>query len=368
MERRELEEILQGIEQAQASGLRAALCTVVRVRGSAYRREGAKMLVLEDGSHVCMLSGGCLEPEVALAAQQVIASHRSELVSYDLSEEVVWGLGIGCGGSVDILIEPLQNNPPLETWLEVLRKGELGICATLLISESEFQRVLISPDGTLRGTTDPVVMGQVRQLALEMMANIYPRSETRAVQTLRHTSDVFFDASGPAPKLVIFGAGHDAVPLNARANELGWAVSVVDTRAMFLTASRFPGATLLNPGIRFEAGVSLNPGAFCVVMNHHLERDTASLRFCLQTGATYIGVLGPRARYLDLLERLQTQGFTPTPAQLERVHNPIGLDIGAESPDEVAVSVMAELIAVRRGFAGGSLNGRSGRIHDPVSV
>jgi xanthine dehydrogenase accessory factor len=365
MERVELEEILRGIDQARADGVWAALCTVVRVRGSAYRREGAKMLVLEDGSHVCMLSGGCLEPEVALAAQEVIAGGGSRVVRYDLSEEVVWGLGIGCGGSVDILIEPLQDNPLLEAWLDVLRRGELGVAATVLISETEFQRVLISADGTLTGVTDPVVMGHTRHVALEMMAGLYPRSETRAIHTLRHTSDVFFDTSSPAPRLVIFGAGHDAVPLNARAAELGWSVTVVDTRVAFLNALRFPGATLVNPGIHFSDHVTLNPRDFCVVMNHHLERDASSLKFCLEMGAAYIGVLGPRARYLDLLERLQNQGFTPTAAQLEAVRNPIGLDIGAESPEEVALSVMAELVAVRRGFSGGLLNGRAGRIHEP---
>jgi xanthine dehydrogenase accessory factor len=365
MERRELEEILRGIEAARADNLRTALCTVVRVRGSAYRREGAKMLVSEDGSHVCMLSGGCLEPEVAIAAQDVIVTGTPKVVSYDLSEEVVWGLGIGCGGSVDILIEPVQDNPLLKVWLEVLKHGALGVAATVLISESEVQRVLVQPDGKLQGSTDPVLMGHIRSTALEMMASLYPRAETKAVHTLRHSTDVFFDASSPAARLVIFGAGHDAVPLNSKASALGWTTVVVDTREAFLSAGRFPGATLVNPGIHFAERLTLHPKDFCVVMNHHLERDASSLKFCLETGPAYIGVLGPRARYQDLLERLRIQGFTIPPSSLESVRNPIGLDIGAESPEEVALSIVAELLAVRRGFEGGILNGREGRIHDP---
>ena len=128
MDSSELELIWRGIANAKDTGQRAALCTVVRVRGSAYRREGAKMLVTEGGDYVCMLSGGCLESEVALAAQHVIAGGQPRIVGYDLSEEVVWGLGIGCGGSVDVLIQVLDTR--LERWLEVMRDGALGIAAT----------------------------------------------------------------------------------------------------------------------------------------------------------------------------------------------------------------------------------------------
>jgi xanthine dehydrogenase accessory factor len=137
---------------------------------------------------------------------------------------------------------------------------------------------------------------------------------------------------------------------------------VIDARARFLTPERFPNAHL---EVREDyASLKLNPRSFVMVMNHHLERDERSLQYALGSVAPYIGVLGPRARFLDLLERLNQKGFTPNAAQLERTRNPVGLDIGAESPDEVALSVMGELIAVRRGFAGGALNGRNGRIHD----
>ncbi len=356
MDRGELELIWQGIANARDAGQRAALCTVVRVRGSAYRREGAKMLVLENGDYVCMLSGGCLEAEVALAAQEVIADGQPRVVSYDLSEEVVWGLGIGCGGSVDVLIEALDAT--LEHWLETLRAGALGVEATVLISDSSVQRVTVSANGKLEGNVVNLeLQSGILKISLEMMGSLYPRSETRAVAGL----DVFFDASAPPPVLVVFGAGHDAVPLVARALEIGWAVSVVDTRSAFLTSERFGAATLVDPGVRFE--FALPAKAFCIVMNHHLERDRSSLRFALEGNAAFIGVLGPRSRFTDMLHALRKDGFTPTLEQLERVRNPIGLDIGAESPAEVALSVIAELIAVRRGFAGGVLDGLEGKIH-----
>ena len=356
MDRGELELIWQGIERAEGSGQRAALCTVVRVRGSAYRREGAKMLVLENGDYVCMLSGGCLESEVALAAQDAIADGQPRIIGYDLSEEVVWGLGIGCGGSVDVLIERLDAR--LTAWLGTLRSGALGVAATVLISDSSIQRVTVTPDGGLVGDQlAPELQSEILQVAFEMIGSLYPRSETRAVAGL----DVFFDASSPPPALVVFGAGHDAVPLVARALEIGWTVSVVDSRSAFLTPERFGTATLVNPGVRY--GFALPSQAFCIVMNHHLERDRSSLRFALESDAAFIGVLGPRTRFTDMLQALRKDGFTPTPKQLAQIRNPIGLDIGAESPTEVALSVMAELVAVRRGFAGGVLDGLEGKIH-----
>ncbi len=364
MERREIGDILQGIQQARMQAQKVALASVVRVRGSAYRREGAQMLIRDDGSHVCMLSGGCLEPEVVLGAKYVMQDNMPSLTGYDLAEDVVWGLGIGCGGSVDIYVEPVGNDPILNTWLGILERGELAVLATLLplqttgIPAPALGRVLIRENGDVLGEIGQHLEQDVKSAALNMMNALYPRSETQVFGS----DSVFLAASAPPPELVILGAGHDAMPLCARATDLGWAVTVIDARARFVTPERFPKAHL---EVRENhANLRLNPRSFVVVMNHHLERDENSLQFALESVAPYVGVLGPRARFLDLLSRLEKKGFTPTQAQLERTRNPIGLDIGAESPDEVALSIMSELIAVRRGFKGGILNGRSGRIHD----
>jgi xanthine dehydrogenase accessory factor len=364
MERREVNDILRGINDARAHGQATALASVVRVRGSAYRREGAQMLIRDDGSHVCMLSGGCLEPEVVLGAKYVMQDQMPSLTGYDLAEDVTWGLGIGCGGSVDIYVEPVNDAPILNRWLAILERGELAVLATILpaqatsIPSPALGRALVLESGEVIGQIGSSLEEDVKRAALEMMCTLYPRSETKTF----NSNDVFLAASAPPPELIIFGAGHDAIPLCARATDLGWAVTVIDARARFLTPERFPNAHL---EVREDyASLKLNPRSFVMVMNHHLERDERSLQYALGSVAPYIGVLGPRARFLDLLERLNQKGFTPNAAQLERTRNPVGLDIGAESPDEVALSVMGELIAVRRGFAGGALNGRNGRIHD----
>ncbi len=356
MERREIEDILAAARVAKAAGVRVALATVVRVRGSAYRREGAKMLIREDGDYVCMLSGGCLEAEVVEVARELIAANTSKVVSYDLSEDAMWGLGIGCGGSVDILIEPLEGNALLESWLGFLERGELAVAA---IGLDGFQRVIVHTDGLLEGIADPVIMQSIHSSGLAMMNSLYPRAETKTIETLRHTSEWFFDTCSPAPELLIFGAGHDAIPLAAQAVALGWTVRIVDARTAFLNATRFPNCQLIDARAEeLSEKLEVNSRTFAIIMNHHLERDTACLAWIYKQDIAYLGVLGPKMRF----EKMRSSAM----GNLAQVRNPIGLDIGAESPGEVALAIMAELIAVRRGFKGGLLNGRQGRIHDPV--
>ncbi len=385
MERRETEDILASIKDARMHAQGIALATVVRVKGSAYRREGAKMLVRDDGAMTCMLSGGCLEPEVVEVAKGVIQSGAPIVTAYDLEEDVVWGLGIGCGGSVDIRIEKLESDPVMDAWLGVLERAEVGVLATVLEdrsggasgpagavlqARSTSGRMMITESET-RGWLEPAGLErQVLEVAHEMMGALYPRAETQTFKLPDGSRvDVFLDASAPPPELVIFGAGHDAMPLNQRARDLGWRVSVVDVREAFLTQGRFPDAKLVAAHFEeFAKSLEIGPRSFVMIMNHHLERDRESLRFALESPSPYVGVLGPRQRFHKLLDALAEEGFKPTAAQLEKSRAPVGLAIGAESPDEVALSIMTELIAVRRGFMGGFLSGIEGRIHDPILV
>ena len=170
------------------------------------------------------------------------------------------------------------------------------------------------------------------------------------------------------PALAIFGAGHDAAPVAHLAWTLGWAVTVVDVREAFLTAERFPGATLVHAHFsEFPEKVALGADDFVLVMNHHLERDRESLRFSLGSDAAYIGVLGPRSRYERLLAGLASEGYVFEPNRLRSVRSPVGLALGAETPQEIAVAVLGEITAVRRGFEGGFLSGSIGSVHVPES-
>jgi xanthine/CO dehydrogenase XdhC/CoxF family maturation factor len=361
MDRREIERIVEAVRETRAAGSRVAIATVVRVRGSAYRREGARIAVREDGSFECLLSGGCLEPAVADAAARVIATGEPATVQYDLADDSVWGLGVGCSGAVDVRIERVGQDALLSAWIDVLARGEAGVLVTPLSGTSG--RLLVREGDDVRGhLADPRVHAEAIAAARARLRQ--PRARSGAAPVLG--SELFFEINEPPPELVLFGAGPDAGPLARCARDLGFAVTVVDVREAMLTPGRFPGATLRAAHhSRFAESVALTPRSYVVVMNHHLERDQETLRFVLASDAPYIGVLGPRARYGRLLARLESSGGVPGPERLARVRSPVGLALGAETPEEIAVSIMGEIVALRRGFDGGFLSGREASLHDP---
>lgn len=319
------------------------------------------MLITADGEQVCTISGGCLEQEVGEIAKRVIATGNPEIKAFDLDEDEVWGLGLGCGGSVDVYIEPLELKGPLLAWFDAVRNYLPAVLATRLATVHQpAERYFISLDGRRLGDLgDPILEVHVNAIALEELSEIQPRSH---MQEFRLDSgevvEFFLDINVPPPELLIFGAGHDAIPLAAFARQLGFRVTVVDARQAFLTPERFPEATLIrsHPST-FEERVVVDSRCYAVVMNHHLERDRGSLAFLLESPARYVGVLGPHSRYQQMLEALEVD--TP---HLD-IHNPVGIDIGAETPEEIAVSIMAEILAVRGGYEGGFLKDRDGPIH-----
>lgn len=332
------------------------------------------MLVDEDGAMTCMISGGCLEPTIAEIARQVIETNEPVVRHFDLEEDVVWGLGIGCGGSVDVYIEPLETISPVDVWLEDVRDGRAVALATVIGTSLPGEipvgaHLLIREEGSLRGTLGSSVLDDaVRQVVEEKFRELMPRSETRTFSpTPGETAEVFIDVSVPPSELVIFGAGHDAIPLVALGVGQGYRVSVVDARPAFVTAERFPGARLViaHPS-ELKNRVVLGPRSYVVIMNHHLERDRACLRFALESVAPYVGVLGPRSRFEKLAEGLRREGFELTDDHRARIYSPVGLDVGADSPEEVALSILAEILAVRNHHVGGFLRQRTGRIHSPA--
>jgi xanthine/CO dehydrogenase XdhC/CoxF family maturation factor len=218
------------------------------------------------------------------------------------------------------------------------------------------------------------VLGTVGSSALDLEAAASARERLRAVFPQSGPEriggeELFFEVSSRPPELVVFGAGSDAEPLARQAWDLGFSVTVVDVREVFLTADRFPHASLVPTHFtRFGESVRLTGRSFAVIMNHHLERDRECLRFAIESPAAYVGVLGPRSRYTRLLAGLREDGYVPEAAKLTRVRNPVGLALGAETPEEIAMSILGEMLALQRGFDGGFLDGRETTLHRPAET
>jgi xanthine dehydrogenase accessory factor len=329
----EARQVFAEVARVRERGEIPVVVEVVGVEGSAYRRPGALMLMAPDGSMVGTVSGGCLEGDLYVRAEPLFTGGGGPfLVDYDLSEDEMWSLGIGCKGRITVWVRPAGEPLPDETLLET---G--GVTAAVL------------PGGPIR---------------------VWPKDRLPTEEGLRARVEAAWDGAEPRvvdglyvrawrlpEHLVVVGAGHDAEPVARLARQVGFTVTVVDPRPEFNDDRRFPGCG----HVVAEAG-TLTPtshhelvDAYWVVMNHHKERDRAALHAALGMQPRWVGALGPWSRTAELLADLPNE-------QQDRVHGPIGLDIGADTPDEVAVSIVAELMAARRHRAGGSLNRRA-RLH-----
>jgi xanthine/CO dehydrogenase XdhC/CoxF family maturation factor len=335
----ELDAILAAAVDCRARGERFALATVVAVRGSSYRRPGARLLVPEHGAPVGMISGGCLEEEAARLAREALALDAPVLVTVDHSAEgdELWGMGLGCRGVIDLLAEP----PSLaDETLDALGAARQGRATYLLTGLDGERRVLSALEADALGERAAMAVAHGRPTVL---------------------GESILDPILPPLHLVVCGAGPDAGPLVQGGVRLGWRVSVVDPRRTLLRAERFPGAALhlVEPA---EAAASVDAGEWTavVIMSHDYLRDAAFLRGFLGRGVPYLGVLGPRDRTDRLLDELTA---SPSTADLAALHAPAGLDIGADGAEEVATAIIGEILAVLRGRAGGALREHPGPIH-----
>ena len=335
----ELDTILDAAADCRSRGERFALATVVAVRGSSYRRPGARLLVPEQGPPVGLISGGCLEAEAARLAREALTLDAPVLVTVDHSAEgdELWGIGLGCRGVIELLAEP----PELASETLAALAAARGGTATYLLT---------GLDGDRRRLT-----------AIEADA-----LGERAVMAVAHgrptvLGDAVLDPILPPLHLVVCGAGPDAGPLAEAGLRIGWRVSVVDPRRSLLRPERFPGATLhsVEPATAADA-VEAGEWTAVVIMTHDYVRDAAFLGAFIGRGVPYLGVLGPRDRTDRLLAELTA---TPSDADLAALHAPAGLDIGADGAEEVATAIVGEILAVFRGRGGSSLRERPGPIH-----
>jgi xanthine/CO dehydrogenase XdhC/CoxF family maturation factor len=367
----EITDVLTAIGSLSASGQRMALATIVAVRGSTYRRPGARLLVPEEGAPIGNISGGCLEGDVADMARLVIEEGRARLAGWDLTadDDAVWGLGLGCNGAIEVFIEPADRAVEAARALRTALEEERPISLVTVIESAEPEsiapgaRLIVMPDGAVEGSlgrsdVDAEAIATARELLT---------TERSEIRTLAEGIRAFVEILDPPLRLVICGAGHDAVPLVRAASHLGWNVTVVDDRPAFLNRERFPEAhgfaSVDDPSEVAEA-ITIDARTFVVVMTHNFLRDKAYLRGLLTTDARYVAMLGPAARTQRLLMELEEEGTPITDEGRSRIHGPAGLDLGAEGPEEIAQAIIGEIVAVRRGRDGGFLKERPTPIHD----
>ncbi len=347
----------------------AALATVVKVRGSSYRSPGARMLITGDGRWFGSISGGCLEGDALRKARRVMSEGKPVTVTYDTGEESNQnlGIGLGCNGVIDVLIEPIQTNvtkSPVDLFVKLAGLQEPMALATLFSGPASGDKTLIDVSGQPHSTfQDSTLTDRVMPDLVEVFQT--HRSGVKTYETADGPVEVFVELIQPSISLLIFGGGFDSRPVTTLASSLGWDVTVTDECVAHIAPVFFPAADRLSLCQRefIEREFKITPFTACVLMSHNYEYDRDVLRKLIDTPTPYIGILGPRKRFEKILEEFNVLGIQTTKAQLDRIHSPIGLDIGAEAPDEIAVAIVAEIQARFSNRSGGPLKNNSGPIH-----
>ncbi|HZF26599.1 MAG TPA: XdhC family protein [Steroidobacteraceae bacterium] len=328
------------------------LATIVATAGSTYRKPGARMLIDSEGTACGLLSGGCLESDLREHARAVIANGNAQLVEYDLraTDDPIWGLGLGCEGSMSILLQRVSaadGYRPLDRIQELARLRQPSRFATVVRSTSSAW-----PAGSCLFEEDPVTEALGHALHQQLLSADGPGSPVG----LSHVSaddaaiSLFLGRVDPPPHVLILGGGPDAVPVVRAATDLGWHVSVYDHRPAYATSEHFAGAAqvIAAPTDQLASRVDLSRYEAVVVMSHHLPSDLDYLRQLASSAIRYIGLLGPHERRRRLAAELGSLA-----AGLEgRLRGPTGLDIGARTPEAIALAIVAEIHAVLAGRDG----------------
>lgn len=406
---KELKDIIASFDKAQKQRKQTALATVVQVEGSSYREPGARMLVTEDGELTGAISGGCLEGDALRKARLAMFQQKPMLVTYDTTDEddAKLGVGLGCNGIIQILIEPLGHsrepspNHPIRLLKEFLGKRQTAVLVTLFslrnkraaqpgtmlllkedghaspaslqtsdpnpVSAAEKQASTSLPTGVKGGTNNawPALDEVLRKQLIED-AKLALKTRTPAIKNYSGKSMLtgFIELLEPPISLYIFGAGNDAIPLAEMAAVLGWETTVADGRDMYTLPERFPTARVVRSKPE-QALEWMKPDrrTAVVLMTHNYRYDLAMLRQLLQLELPYIGSLGPKKKLDRMLDELQEEDIAASPGQLRNLYGPTGLDIGAEGPEEIALSVLSEIKAVLSGSPGTPLREKPGPIH-----
>jgi xanthine dehydrogenase accessory factor len=353
---------------------RGVLATVVDVEGSAYRRPGAKMILPEAGEGIGHITAGCLEDEVQRIAADVLADGTPRLERYDLMEgdDDVWGLGVGCNGIIDILLEPLDES--YGPAVDAFEAGSRVAVMTVLEGDvPQGSRAYYDPEGdgveSVGAESFPTAVADALREAASTLA-LRGRADTVSVEVDGTEYRVFVDGVRAPPKLVVFGSGHDVGPIAELASKNGFRTTVVGFRGSVDLESRFPDAdataTTTPARLRENLDIDFDDQTYVVVASHNFVDDRLAVEELLETEAPYVGLMGPHERFEEMLGAFRDEGTEFDAAQLDRVYTPIGLDLGGGEPYQIATSIVSEAMAVHNDCEPGHLRERSGHIHERV--
>jgi xanthine/CO dehydrogenase XdhC/CoxF family maturation factor len=367
---KELRAIIAEYRKIDFSKQQAALATVVKVRGSSYRSPGARMLITDDGRWVGSISGGCLEGDALRKARMVMTNKNPIAITYDTREESNQNLGIalGCNGIIDVLIEPLDPDDATNFIKLVESITDLNQpFALATIFNSPFciaEKLLITEGGRVLQSFTQARLTMIIEKDLQQLFRT-KKSETKTYIHNNTDVEVFIELIQPVTSLILFGGGFDARPLSQLAKTLGWNVFVTDECVAHIVPKFFPDADKLTLCHRefIDRDIEITPYTACVLMSHNYNYDRDVFKKLLKTQTPYIGILGPRKRFDKMKAELANDQIELTTGDTHRIHSPIGLDIGAETPDEIAVSIVAEIQSKFSNRSGGFLKYRSNPIH-----
>jgi len=365
-------EVVQRIRERLDADGTDVLATVVDIEGNAYRRPGAKMLLDEGGEGVGSITAGCLEDELASVADEVRDTGEPRLVTYDLmeGEEEVWGLGIGCNGVIDILLEPLTETyrPAVEAFTD---GRDVAVVTVLDGGDGPLERgdrayydpaegSLSAPDGDADAWPTAALSTPAAEFA----------DRGRGGTVTVDGATLFVDGLSAPPELVVFGTGHDVGPVTELAAKNDFRVTVVGFRGAVDLVARFPAAdrTLTTSPGTLATDIDLGDDTYAVVMTHNFVDDRLTVEALLDASVPYVGLMGPRDRFEEMLAAFEEEGQTFTDDDLAPLYTPIGLDLGGGSPYQIAHSIVAEVLAVVNDRTPRHLQARAGPIHDRVDV
>jgi xanthine/CO dehydrogenase XdhC/CoxF family maturation factor len=344
----------------------AAIATVVKVKGSSYRSPGARMYITDDGKWVGSISGGCLEGDALRKARHVMMEKKAMTVTYDTREESNQNLGIslGCNGVIDVLIEPIASeNDPIEVFEKCMAANQPVAIATIIRGNGTGEKLLMTNGAATDKLSNRALANDVTPLLKRVFDS--KKTETINLSCNGEEFEVFLELIQPSVSLIVFGGGFDARPVSQLAKNVGWEVQVTDECVAHVAPIFFPQADKLSLCQRefIDRDFNITPYTACVLMSHNYEYDRDVLRKLITTAAPYIGILGPRKRFEKMMAEFKNAGLELSSEQLQRIHSPIGLDIGAEAADEIAISIIAEIQTKFTNRTGGFLRHNPGPIH-----